>query len=103
MRLLAGVVAAARFETVLEGDESLSRRPMERVAEPLRTMGAEVTTTDGHAPLRVRGGRLRGIEYVAPVPTAQVKSAVILAGLEALLLGGPYGHRHVHGAPAALG
>ena len=83
MRLLAGVVAAARFETVLEGDESLSRRPMERVAEPLRTMGAEVTTTDGHAPLRVRGGRLRGIEYVAPVPTAQVKSAVLLAGLEA--------------------
>src|SRR3989304_5154404 len=51
--------------------------------EPLRTVGAEVTTTDGHAPLRVRGGRLRGIEYVAPVPTAQVKSAVLLAGLEA--------------------
>jgi 3-phosphoshikimate 1-carboxyvinyltransferase len=83
MRLLAGVVAAAQFETVLEGDESLSRRPMERVAVPLRTMGAEVVTTDGHAPLRVRGGRLRGIEHETAVPTAQVKSAVLLAGLEA--------------------
>ena len=83
MRLLAGVLAAAPFEAVLEGDESLSRRPMQRVAEPLRSMGAEVATTDGHAPMRVRGGPLRGIEHETPVPTAQVKSAVILAGLEA--------------------
>jgi 3-phosphoshikimate 1-carboxyvinyltransferase len=83
MRLLAGVLAAAPFETVLEGDESLSRRPMERVAEPLRAMGAEVATTGGHAPLRIRGGVLTGIEHATPVPTAQVKSAVLLAGLEA--------------------
>jgi 3-phosphoshikimate 1-carboxyvinyltransferase len=83
MRLLAGVLAASPLDTVLEGDESLSRRPMERVAEPLRSMGAEVLTTDGHAPLRIRGARLRGIEYETPVPTAQVKSAVLLAGLEA--------------------
>jgi 3-phosphoshikimate 1-carboxyvinyltransferase len=83
MRLLAGVLAAAPFETVLEGDDSLSMRPMERVATPLRSMGADVETTGGHAPLRVRGGRLRGIEHRTPVPTAQVKSAVLLAGLEA--------------------
>ena len=56
---------------------------MERVAEPLRAMGARVSTTDGHAPVLVRGGSLRGIEYATPVPTAQVKSAVLLAGLEA--------------------
>lgn len=83
MRLLAGVLAASPFETRLEGDDSLSRRPMERVAEPLRAMGAEVTTTEGHAPVVVRGGRLRGIEHRTPVPTAQVKSAVLLAGLAA--------------------
>ena len=83
MRLLAGVLAASPLDTVLEGDESLSRRPMERVAEPLRSMGAEVLTTDGHAPLRIRGARLRGIQYETPVPTAQVKSAVLFAGLEA--------------------
>lgn len=83
MRLLAGVLAASAFETVLEGDESLSRRPMERVAEPLRAMGAQVTTVDGHAPLRVRGGVLTAIEHTTPVPTAQVKSAILFAGLAA--------------------
>lgn len=83
MRLLAGVLAAAPFETVLEGDESLSGRPMERVAEPLREMGADVRSSDGHAPLRIRGGPLRGIEYATPVPSAQVKSALLLAGLDA--------------------
>jgi 3-phosphoshikimate 1-carboxyvinyltransferase len=83
MRLLAGVVAALRFETVLVGDESLSRRPMERVAEPLRAMGADVRTTDGHPPVVVRGAALRGIEHLVPVPSAQVKSAVLLAGLAA--------------------
>lgn len=83
MRLLAGVLAASPFASVLEGDASLSRRPMERVAEPLRAMGAEVRTTDGHAPLRVRGGRLTGIAYETPIPTAQVKGAVLLAGLGA--------------------
>jgi 3-phosphoshikimate 1-carboxyvinyltransferase len=83
MRLLAGVVAAAPFRTVLRGDTSLSTRPMERVAEPLRRMGARVGTTDGHPPLTLEGATLRGIDFVAPVPSAQVKSAILLAGLAA--------------------
>jgi 3-phosphoshikimate 1-carboxyvinyltransferase len=83
MRLLAGLLASAPFETVLQGDESLSGRPMERVAEPLRAMGADVRTTDGHAPIVVRGATLRGIEHRTAVPSAQVKSAVLLAGLSA--------------------
>jgi 3-phosphoshikimate 1-carboxyvinyltransferase len=84
MRLLAGVLAAAPFESVMVGDPSLSGRPMERVAEPLRAMGAEVGTTDGHAPVVVRGGALRGIDHRCEVPSAQVKSAVLLAGLAAV-------------------
>jgi 3-phosphoshikimate 1-carboxyvinyltransferase len=81
MRLLAGILAGqgGRFELV--GDASLSRRPMERVAVPLRKLGARVETTDGHAPLVVEGGALRGIRYELPVASAQVKSAVLLAGL----------------------
>ena len=84
MRLLAGIVAgqSGRFE--LTGDESLSSRPMERVAEPLRQMGAEVATTDGHAPLVIEGSdALRGLTYELPVASAQVKSAVLLAGINA--------------------
>jgi 3-phosphoshikimate 1-carboxyvinyltransferase len=68
---------------VLAGDDSLSSRPMERVAEPLRMMGARVTTTDGRAPITVEGGGLRGIVYRSPLPSAQVKSAVLFAGLGA--------------------
>ena len=83
MRLLAGVVASAPFETVLQGDPSLTGRPMERVAQPLRAMGAEVRTTDGHAPVAVRGGSLDGIEHRTTVPSAQVKGAVLLAGVAA--------------------
>lgn len=83
MRLLAGVLASAPFESTLEGDDSLTSRPMERVAEPLRAMGADVWTTDGHAPLVVRGAELHGIDHRVPVPSAQVKSAVLLAGLDA--------------------
>ena len=83
MRLLSGVLAAAPFETVLSGDESLSGRPMDRVAEPLRAMGASIETHDGHPPLVVRGAQLRGIRHVASVPSAQVKSAVLLAGVAA--------------------
>lgn len=83
MRLLAGLLAGRPFACALEGDESLSARPMERVAEPLRTMGAEVHTEDGHAPVQVLGGDLRGIDYVLSVPSAQVKGAVLLAGLQA--------------------
>ena len=83
MRLLAGVLAGqdGRFELV--GDESLSRRPLERVAIPLREMGAYVETTGGHAPLVVEGRPLRPIRYELPVASAQVKSAVLLAGLQA--------------------
>jgi 3-phosphoshikimate 1-carboxyvinyltransferase len=83
MRLLAGIVASCSFETLLEGDESLSSRPMERVAEPLRAMGAEVRTSNGLPPVVVRGGSLTGIEHRMAVPSAQVKSAVLLAGLAA--------------------
>ncbi len=83
IRLLAGILAGqgGRFELV--GDESLSRRPLERIAEPLRLMGARVETTDGHAPLLVEGGALDAIRYDLPVASAQVKSCVLLAGLYA--------------------
>ena len=84
MRLLAGVLAARPFTSVLVGDESLSRRPMRRVVEPLELMGARLSTEEGHAPLRVEGRRpLRAIEYTTPVASAQVKSCVLLAGLGA--------------------
>jgi 3-phosphoshikimate 1-carboxyvinyltransferase len=80
MRLLCGVLAASGFTAVFTGDESLSRRPMDRVAEPLRTMGASIDTTNGRPPVTVRGADLRGIEFDAPTPSAQVKSAVLFAG-----------------------
>lgn len=84
MRLLAGLLAAQAFDSELTGDESLRRRPMERVAEPLRRMGAEVTTAHGLPPLRIQGGRaLTGIRHRVPVPSAQVKSALLFAGLYA--------------------
>lgn len=84
MRLLAGLLAGRPFATRLTGDASLSRRPMERIAAPLRAMGAQVHTTDGHAPLTVGGSTaLDGITYRLPVASAQVKSAVLLAGLGA--------------------
>jgi 3-phosphoshikimate 1-carboxyvinyltransferase len=84
MRLFAGLLAAQPFDSVLIGDESLSRRPMERVAGPLRQMGARVETTNGCPPVRISGGaRLAGIDYRLPVASAQVKSAVLLAGLQA--------------------
>ena len=83
MRLLPGILAGhgERFELV--GDESLSARPMERIAEPLRAMGATVETTDGHAPLAVEGGELQAVRWELPVASAQVKSCVLLAGLYA--------------------
>ena len=83
MRLLMGLVASGRFRCELRGDPSLSGRPMERVAVPLRAMGAEIETTGGHAPVEVLGGPLQGIEFAMPHPSAQVKSAVLLAGLDA--------------------
>ena len=81
MRLLAGLLAGQEGCFELVGDASLSARPMERIADPLRRMGAAVTTTDGHAPLVVEGGELHAIDYELPVASAQVKSAILLAGL----------------------
>ncbi|MEX0850029.1 MAG: 3-phosphoshikimate 1-carboxyvinyltransferase [Gaiellaceae bacterium] len=81
MRLLPGILAGQRGRFELVGDESLSARPMERIAEPLRRMGASIKTTDGHAPLVVEGASLTPIDYELPVASAQVKSAVLLAGL----------------------
>ena len=79
MRLLAGLIAGLGLNAELVGDESLSRRPMRRVAEPLRLMGAEI---EGDTPpLRLRGAALKGIDYTLPVASAQVKSAILLAGL----------------------
>jgi 3-phosphoshikimate 1-carboxyvinyltransferase len=85
MRLLAGVLAGQRFDSVLVGDQSLSRRPMRRVIEPLARMGAQVDSEEGGLPpLRIHGNKvLRGIDYSTPVASAQVKSAVLLAGLYA--------------------
>jgi 3-phosphoshikimate 1-carboxyvinyltransferase len=83
MRLLAGLLAGQTFESRLVGDASLSRRPMDRVIEPLRKMGADIVAEgpEQTPPLRVRGGSLRGIHYRSPIASAQVKSAVLLAGL----------------------
>jgi 3-phosphoshikimate 1-carboxyvinyltransferase len=83
MRLIAGILAGQEGEFVLTGDESLSSRPMERIAEPLRLMGVHVETVDGHAPVTVRGGAVRKITYELPVASAQVKSCLLLAGLYA--------------------
>jgi 3-phosphoshikimate 1-carboxyvinyltransferase len=83
MRLLAGLLAAQPFDSVLVGDASLSKRPMRRVVDPLASMGARIDTeAGGLPPLRIRGGaRLRGVDFESPVASAQVKSAVLLAGL----------------------
>ncbi|MEM1116210.1 MAG: 3-phosphoshikimate 1-carboxyvinyltransferase [Bacteroidota bacterium] len=83
MRLLAGVLAGRPFDSTLVGDASLSARPMGRIAGPLASMGARVEMTDGKPPLTLRGGALSGITYRLPVASAQVKSAVLLAGLSA--------------------
>ena len=87
MRLASGILAGQEGRFELVGDESLSSRPQERIAEPLRKMGARVETTDGHAPVVIEGGRLQPIRYELPVASAQVKSAILLAGL--LADGGP--------------
>jgi 3-phosphoshikimate 1-carboxyvinyltransferase len=83
MRMMAGILAAQPFETTMVGDVSLSRRPMRRVIEPLSQMGARIDAVDGHAPLTIHGTHLNAIQYAPPVPSAQVKSAVLLAGLHA--------------------
>ena len=84
MRLLAGLLAGQAFDSTLMGDASLSKRPMRRVTDPLASMGARIDTRDGLPPLHVHGGQsLRGIRYALPVASAQVKSALLLAGLYA--------------------
>ena len=84
MRLMTGLLAGQAFASELIGDASLMQRPMERVAAPLRLMGAQIETRAGKPPVRISGGqRLQGIRYDMPVASAQVKSAVLLAGLYA--------------------
>ena len=85
IRLLAGLLAGQPFRSVLDGDASIRRRPMDRVLDPLRLMGASLRGRDGLslAPLEIRGGGLRGIEYRLPVASAQVKGCVLFAGLSA--------------------
>jgi len=85
MRLMAGILAGQAFDSELIGDESLSKRPMKRVAEPLGAMGAVIATADGgRPPLRIKGGqKLRAIDYKMPMASAQVKSCLLLAGLYA--------------------
>ena len=84
MRLMAGLLAAQPFESELYGDESLNSRPMSRIAEPLRAMGANIDTgANGTPPLKIHGQSLSGIEYDMPVASAQVKSSLLLAGLYA--------------------
>jgi 3-phosphoshikimate 1-carboxyvinyltransferase len=83
MRLLAGILAGQSFDCTLTGDPQLLRRPMRRITEPLRRMGAGIEATDGHAPLAVHGRRLHGCDHTLVVASAQVKSALLLAGLYA--------------------
>lgn len=81
IRLLAGIMAGQPFASVLDGSEQLRGRPMRRVVEPLRLMGADISASGDRAPLTIRPAALRGIRYLLPVASAQVKSAVLLAGL----------------------
>jgi 3-phosphoshikimate 1-carboxyvinyltransferase len=82
MRMMSGLLAPQAGRFTLIGDASLSRRPMERVRKPLEAMGAHVTLTDGHAPITIEGPRLTAIDYTTPVPSAQIKSCILFAGLQ---------------------
>jgi 3-phosphoshikimate 1-carboxyvinyltransferase len=82
MRMISGLLAPQEGRFALVGDESLSRRPMERIRKPLEAMGARLTLTEGHAPLTIEGSALTAIDYTMPVPSAQVKSCILLAGLQ---------------------
>ena len=82
MRMMAGLLAPQEGSFTLVGDASLTRRPMERIRKPLEAMGARLTLTEGHAPLHLEGGALNAIDYTTPVPSAQVKTCVLLAGLQ---------------------
>ena len=81
IRMLSGIVAAQRFSIEVSGDESLSRRPMERVIAPLTAMGAQITSQNGRPPLRITGTTLKAIDYKMPVASAQVKTCLLFAGL----------------------
>jgi 3-phosphoshikimate 1-carboxyvinyltransferase len=81
IRLFAGIMSGQSFPSVLDGSDQLRKRPMERVTEPLRQMGADIKSEGGHAPLTIRPATLHGIEYTMSVASAQVKSAILLAGL----------------------
>jgi 3-phosphoshikimate 1-carboxyvinyltransferase len=83
MRMLSGLLAAQAGDFTLQGDASLNRRPMERVRKPLLEMGASISLREGHAPVEIHGAKLHGIEYRTPVPSAQVKTALLFAGLQA--------------------
>jgi 3-phosphoshikimate 1-carboxyvinyltransferase len=83
MRMLAGLIAAQDGDFTLVGDESLTVRPMERIRKPLAAMGARIDLTDGHAPMTIHGGPLEAIDFDTPIPSAQVKTAVLFAGLQA--------------------
>jgi 3-phosphoshikimate 1-carboxyvinyltransferase len=82
MRMISGLLAPQQGRFTLVGDASLSRRPMERIRKPLEAMGAKLTLTEGHAPLTISGAPLQPIDYTTPVPSAQVKTCVLLAGLQ---------------------
>ncbi len=82
MRMLSGLLAAQQGTFTMIGDASLSRRPMTRIRKPLEEMGARLWLTDGHAPITIEGGPLSAIDYTTPVPSAQVKTCVLLAGLQ---------------------
>lgn len=83
MRLVSGILAGQNFDSVMIGDESLSKRPMKRIIEPLSLMGAEIDSVDGHAPLTIHGRKLHGITYSSKLASAQVKSCILLAALNA--------------------
>ena len=82
MRMISGLLAPQQGSFTLVGDDSLSRRPMERIRKPLEAMGARLTLTGGHAPLTIHGSALHAIDYTTPVPSAQVKTCILLAGLQ---------------------
>ena len=82
MRMISGLLAPQEGRFTLVGDDSLSRRPMERIRKPLEAMGARLALTEGHAPLTIEGCVLRAIDYTTPVPSAQVKTCILLAGLQ---------------------
>ena len=82
MRMISGLLAPQKGRFNLVGDASLSRRPMERIRKPLEAMGATIALTQGHAPIAIEGGPLQPIDYTTPVPSAQVKTCILLAGLQ---------------------